>query len=442
MSHHHLFRCCLIGMSVLLPCVSEADDTFTFCLKWRVETTDSGRTVTLPEGGEITEDHWATDKAKDRTAHGVLFTVSRAGFNNDLPLAIFANPKTGCGSFTDAIGSHVYLVRAYTISMDASSNLIQVVSASGLPFGFDQMVQAGPGTTNLPSFPRASFGIPLSEDAKARATLAAVTAFSAYRLNFGLVGKRMDIAEGPASSAHGSGAYLDALGDGYIKIVIKVPSPADNRDDRRMKFIVGHEMGHAWLLLHHAKGKEPAVDLTYDASGYAGAGCFYEAKDSDQKDQTYTIDSLEYNSVGFREGSAHFYAARVWNNPEPEGVFTWFGNSVYSLARYDNPDLGGGRTFQGCGEKPPICSDNLTTNQDWMRFWWAWHTTGAKPVTTTTIRNVYDKTLDNGGLEKDNYRQMLGAAVLESVRDGNQKLAFSLLADWHGISSGENSRCP
>jgi hypothetical protein len=132
----------------------------------------------------------------------------------------------------------------------------------------------------------------------------------------------------------------------------------------------------------------------------------------------------------------------VWNDASPEGVFTWFGTAIDSLARYTDPDLGGGRTFQGCGEKPAICADSLTTNQDWLRFWWAWHTQGRAPVGTSTIANVYERTLDNGGLKKDNYAQMVGAAVLQVGGSANQKFAYAVWADWHGISSRNNSRCP
>jgi hypothetical protein len=70
----------------------------------------------------------------------------------------------------------------------------------------------------------------------------------------------------------------------------------------------------ASMLLQHGS-TEPNVVLDYDASAddqtcYDGGG------------QTYGISSLEHTAVGFREGAAHFYAARVWNDPEPEGVFT------------------------------------------------------------------------------------------------------------------------
>lgn len=196
-------------------------------------------------------------------------------------------------------------------------------------------------------------------------------------------------------------------------------------------------------MLNHGGGVEPNVVLDYDASADTGA-CYYSSPTSG--DNTYTITSLEYNSVGFREGAAHFYAARVWNDPDEEGVFSWFGGNGRSLRRYANPDLGGGRTFQAClttaRPKAILCADNVTTNEDWLRFWWGWHTQGTAPVSTTTIRNVYERTWDNGGLVKDNYMMKLGNAVAQIVSDPNQKLAFALLADWNGISSGDNSRCP
>ena len=117
------------------------------------------------------------------------------------------------------------------------------------------------------------------------------------------------------------------------------------------------------------------MELDYDASIDPDA-CHYV--DDDGSDSTYTISSLLHNAVGFREGAAHFYAARVWNDADPEGVFTWFGGDGRSLARLADPDPGGGRTFQRCvtPARPlaTLCADNVTTNEDWLRFWWAWHT--------------------------------------------------------------------
>ena len=42
-------RAAIAALALLLPVTSHAA-TFTFCMKWRVQTTDSGRTVTLPDG--------------------------------------------------------------------------------------------------------------------------------------------------------------------------------------------------------------------------------------------------------------------------------------------------------------------------------------------------------------------------------------------------------
>jgi len=410
-------------------------------MKWRVQTTDSGRTVTLPDGSAITEDYWATDDPQLRTAHGMLFTVQRPGLNGGLPLLLWASPSTGCANLTDTAGTHGYVLRAHAVSVDANHNTIRVVDALGSPYVFDVGVQATSGVTLSVPVPSNPF-FPLTDDEKAIGTLAAISAFSAYRSTFGLAGKRMDIIEAETSSAHsGPGVDHSQLDRGYIRIAIHKPSHADPDDHRTMKFIVSHEMGHAWLLLNHG-GVEPNVALDYDASIDPDA-CHYVADDG--SDGTYTIDSLEYNAVGFREGAAHFYAARVWNDAKPDGVFTWFAGNGRSLAQIADPDPGGGRTFQRCvTPKRPLttlCADNVTTNEDWLRFWWAWHTRTNPAVPTTTIRDVYERTLDNGGLVKDNYRAQLEVAVGELVADANQTFGFFALGDWHGISSGENTRC-
>lgn len=430
-----------LAVTLLLPAASDAA-TFTFCMKWRVETADSGRTVTLPDGVTITEDHWATDKATARTAHGMLFTVRRPGLNGGAPLLLWANPATGCANLTDAAGTHGYLLRAYAVSVDAHGNTIRVVNPLGDPYVFDAAAVATSGTplsVQVPSNPV----FPLTPDQKAIGTLAAVSAFAAYRATFGVKGKTMDLIEGTASSAHsGPGVDLNRLESGYIRISIRKPTSDDPSDGRNMKFHIAHEMGHAWLLLHHGGGVEPNVVTDYDSSADPDA-CHYVADDGTTGG--YTIDSLEHAAVGFREGAAHFYAARVWNDTSPEGVFTWFGNGM-SLGRAANPDLGGGRTFQRCvtPSRPlaTICAENVSTTQDWLRFWWAWHTRTTPMVSTTTIRDLYERTLDNGGLQKHNYRTKLMEAVMQLIADHDQLVAFFAYGDWNGISSGENTRCP
>ena len=435
-------RVTVAALALLLP-ISAHAATFTFCMKWRVETTDSGRAVPLPDGSNITEDYWASDLPQLQIAHGMLFTVQRPGLNGGFPLLLWADRATGCANLTDSAGTHGYVLRAHAVSVDDKHNTIRIVDPMGSPYYFDVGLQATSGLAISVPVPSNPF-FPLTDDQKAIGTLAGVASFAMYRSSFGVSGKRIDIIEGEASSAHsGPDVDLSQLSHGYIRISIHKPTHDDPDDHRRMKFIVSHEMGHAWLLLNHGGGVEPNVALDYDASADP-ATCHYV--DDDGSDDTYTIDSLEYNAVGFREGTAHFYAARVWNDPNPEGVFTWFAGNGRSLARYPSTDSGGGRTFQKCqtASRPlaTLCADNVTTNEDWLRFWWALHTRTNPGFVTTQIRDLYERTWDNGGLVKDNYRFRLATAVSEIVADPNQAQAFQSLGDWFAISSGENSRCP
>jgi hypothetical protein len=85
-----------------------------------------------------------------------------------------------------------------------------------------------------------------------------------------------------------------------------------------------------------------------------------------------------------------------------------------------------------------LCASNVTTNEDWLRFFWGWHTSAG--VTTPMLRDIYDRTLDNGGLTQGNYFTKLWGAVQE-LADEDQQSAFAAIADWHGVSSGQKSRC-
>jgi hypothetical protein len=43
--------------------------------------------------------------------------------------------------------------------------------------------------------------------------------------------------------------------------------------------------------------------------------------------------SKDYNNIGFREGFAHFIAARTWSNKASEAAFKWFESSMWHAAR-------------------------------------------------------------------------------------------------------------
>ena len=193
-----------------------------------------------------------------------------------------------------------------------------------------------------------------------------------------------------------------------------------------MKFIVSHEMGHAWLLLNHGGGVEPNVALDYDASIDPDA-CHY-VDDDGERQHLHDLTASGTTRSASAKAPRTSTPPASGTTPIPRACSRGSRGDGRSLARLADPDPGGGRTFQRCvtPARPlaTLCADNVTTNEDWLRFWWAWHTRTSPAVPTTTIRDVYERTLDNGGLFKDNYRAQLAVAVGQLVADANQTFGF------------------
>jgi len=98
---------------------------------------------------------------------------------------------------------------------------------------------------------------------------------------------------------------------------------------------------------------------------------------------SYQIDSKEWTSINFREGFAHFIAARVWNEATENGKFRWFG-VTYDLEKWDSGNTPGGRTRNVCCTSAMSCASSLagaSTNQDWLlAFWDLYNYTGCSPT--------------------------------------------------------------
>src|SRR5262249_48501121 len=148
----------------------------------------------------------------------------------------------------------------------------------------------------------------------------------------------IDNTQSTGNSAHfGSSNSYITEGRHYLRLGNGNVDSKGNPDTprTRYKFHVAHELGHAIAALYYGdhenavNGDEPNTgDYSHNVLPNAcGTG-----------DTTYSISSKEWNSVGFREGFAHFISARIWNNKETEGAFTWFA-APHDLERY-NQGLG------------------------------------------------------------------------------------------------------
>ena len=417
------------------------------CVKWEIGLADQGRVIETPEGAFVTEDFWngwssrpsgngltvggstfsTADPDADPANFGQMIVAARGARvrlrRGDYDQTFETAPSTGCFSFGLPSGNGDFRVTLYTDHRDSKGNRIRVKSPEGKTFQFDRFVPLPKGQTTVVALGAYT----------GRATLAAITGFSLYRSNLGLENKTIEVREvstcakagGAASSAH---VDFSGLAEGVAQVQIHDgTSPGCSQSDhRRFKFIVSHEIGHAWALLRFGvEGEEPGIDYAF-------------ADDDEtvcENEALYTELTTEWSSVTAREGFAHFYAVEVWNShASGNAVFTWFG--AKRDAERNDPHAKGGRLLNNCDG---TIKDGIGTNIDWMRFYWDLHApfTSAKP-SGKRLLDVYAESLARGNLTRDNYFDEFHATVVDFYPAFRP--AFESFACWNGIDTQSN-RC-
>ena len=216
-------------------------------------------------------------------------------------------------------------------------------------------------------------------------------AFAQYRHAGGMTGKTYTARVGGYSTTRAN------ISAGYLEI----------QDSRALvKFVVVHEVGH--LLYEFASARAPWI------GGYDVDELPCVATDNPK---THSLRSKEHDEVGFDEGSAHFYAADVWNSHADQ-------DCVYNYYKFDVPvwlSTGGGAF--GIEMQEPVFDCEAATSDlslplrattpapnstapyplrtmetfcggsfadrsveaDWLRTLWDLHTSGTTPPTFTEI---------------------------------------------------------
>lgn len=403
------------------------------CIKWEIGLTDAGATVVTGNGTKIVEDYWnglgslkgnnvlqaagvkpATGNMTV-TAHGVRVRFDQGAVSQEYD----TNPLTGCIALVPAPGP--FTLTVYGEHRDARGNRILY-----RPFGQRQawVVELDP--------PRGKTRAISVGDFSAESTVSAVTGFAMYRTSAGVENRTILMTDsatcttpgGNESSAHFDFSQLPAVA--LLRIHNASIPGCDPNDHRRRKFTISHEMGHAWMLLRSAIA-EPNADANFTSpdESVCGSGA------------SYGIGSVEYSSIGAREGTAHAYAAMVWNDPnEKDGVFTWFGQTFDVEA--NAPDLDGGRLFNNCTTSN-LCG--VTTNLDWLRFWWDWVTPyvpGDKP-TLNTVAKVYERAIKSGPITREGYYSRFRSVMLTEVTDPAWQSSWDAEAITNGVDTSPGS---
>ncbi|HQR31333.1 MAG TPA: hypothetical protein PLK30_01260 [Blastocatellia bacterium] len=390
-----------------------AANKYRTCILFRIQTTDSGRTIDNGSNKGGTEDYWTkADAGMDVPAHGVHVRIKKNGVEK----TYVTDQSTGCFNWShDETGE--FLLTAYGYASDVSGTYVRIhnnvndfSSYPGTTYRVAGYIK--PSTAGTQYY---AFGNYDSEW-----TAMAIAAFTLYRVP-GAPNKAyhmaIDNTANAYSSAHWSksNSYITS-GRHYLRIANVDPN--GGMPQAHQKSVVSHEMGHAIAALYYGaqpgakNGGEPDVRIDHNVTpdNCVAANVPFDS---------YWIGSKEWNSVGFREGFATFLAARVWNNKDYEGALSWMGTQL-DLERHSNGTgtTSGGRLENVCCTGPN-CGNSLKsagTNEDWVLFFWDLYTNKDDECTQQPsiwgMLNLYSGTRFRSGLAYNNYFGKMREAVM------------------------------
>ena len=356
------------------------------CVRYLIQTNDSALASESPR-----EDHFLNgDVGIVVPAYGAYINVSING--QPVTGNVKTEPSTGCKTFWSPVDG-TFIVRVYARSEDKKGNNVRIHNAG--PSSFSSYPGQTYSLVTAYSSPSSSTRYITVGSAAPRWTMMATASFVLKQFNDGNSDKTIHIAEDTTSSCSNSswfGASNDFLDEDRAYIRVRANSGSCTSESRPTKFLVAHEMGHALLRLQ-AGNKEGPWSATFPYSQMAGSVGLCT------NDSGYHQWSVEWGSVGFKEGSADFVSARVFNNRASSGRYIRSGRET-DLERAP-VHAAGGRLVNTCN----VDSTNnwgLGIREDWLRFWWDWYTdntcspTGSKrkmmDIFATTVNDHQDGT--------------------------------------------------
>lgn len=454
MSIQRIFSALALPLVCLVTLVSGVAHAYnyTVCINWQAQTNDSCNSSTCgipggPDSGIYEDAYTGCNAGCTGPARGVRVKMSRSGWSNTYD----ASPSTGCFSFSDTGTS--YTMTVYGYQTNANGTFARIHDSyndwsSSYPGSTYSIVVAGTtpthggsNTYNVGSFDR-------------KWTTMLVLGYGIYVWANDLTSKEihagLDMSRCIAASAHYGSCGTSCAeascnsnanitnGRHYLWFGAQA-APACPNSIASNKFIVGHELGHAIAALWYggrtgaANGGEPCYDGSHAVTPNA---CGTE-------NPLYSMRTKEWNNVGFREGYAHFIAARIWNDKAETGAFKWFEADMYSLRQYDfGSGLGGGGRLENecCTSGCSTSWANAGTSEDWMRFLWGWYNNNLPGCqyqpSGRDMLEVYAETRLNGGLSGTNYyTKMRAAAGGVGLQTCLATTAFDEHADQDGVDN-------
>ena len=249
-----------------------------------------------------------------------------------------------------------------------------------------------------------------------RWTAMGALAFSLFRFHDNITDSTIHVSdlggENPTNMAHCAANVMHhtdpATNTSFIRLVT-VDGMFCGKHDQDNKFVVSHELGHSYSFLAAGVGDQVPASSTHAEEPSA---CPFGTMS-----QPYGNLTKEWSSLAMREGFAHFYAARVWNDEAADGQFRW--DTSFDLERFSASDPDGGYIVNLCcvdnvEGTPAECAaslDGAGVITDWLRALWDQHTDASCPLNKFTITRMYVTTLLSSGLTDENFWENTQAFV-------------------------------
>lgn len=384
-----------IGLMIALLAVggAQAQDQ-EVCLRYPVETVDSGLGVDFEDHYALNDEVWPYWKARG-AAYQVLDPDSMAILDEG-----YASDDNGCFTLPEDVipaGGQV----AITFYLDSLIlGDIRVRSREGSPAACNDDPFANHAGDPMYCQPIACLGMSgvLSGPGKKyfdsscnrpEVTLQALAAYPVYwwhhfdpaALDYGFtITVRHENGCSTGASCSNAGWEIPPL-DGD-EILVNIDN--ETEDKFRQKFLVGHEVGHA-LEEGYQFATFGSTDYLFGSSPNPynpPAG----GPDCDSAGELHALTSLEFTSPAIMEGFAHFISADAYNDHnDATGRFTYYkadlGFPPYIRLEGD-PDFNAAAPWESNRFAQRVCdltdptSQNRGTELDWLRFFWDLHTEG------------------------------------------------------------------
>lgn len=321
---------------------------YELCVRAQVQNTDSQQVS--PTG--LTEDYYLTLNQQVFPARGVFVRI-RTG--NSTLASGYTNSNTGCLEFEASTANYITNIDVYSIARHGNTYIRAHDAGSNSS-------SSSPGNLFVTSFANV-----LMAPGTRTVTIASSQTWNAFMTgSYALWRVRTGISNTLISMGFGSSASSSLIGNSENYVDEGRHLVHINNNHRRRKFLVAHELGHAVARLNYGEnGTQDAFSGTHNYGGPSTNGC--------RNNGGYSISSVEWDSMGFKEGYAHLYAARVFNDRASDGTFAWFGKTI-SLERFQSAAAGnpmGGHLRNLCDSTP---DHGVATIEDWTRFLWDLYT--------------------------------------------------------------------